>query len=138
MSKRMRYPTHRDYPRVARLNELFRQIIGEELEKIDDEDLELVTVTGVRSDPDMYQAVVFFSALTVGVDHHDDTIATLNGHRVRLQKALGRQARIKRVPILRFEPDPAIESGARVDAILQSIDEERITADADHITEEEE
>ena len=33
-----------DYPRTARLNQLVQQIVAEELERIDDERLTLVTV----------------------------------------------------------------------------------------------
>ncbi len=34
------------YRRTDRLNELLREVIAEELGRIDDEDLELVTITG--------------------------------------------------------------------------------------------
>ena len=37
--------TARDYPRTARLNTLVREIIADELERIDDERLQLVTLT---------------------------------------------------------------------------------------------
>ena len=51
MARRERTPSQRQYPRTARLNELVREIVADELEKIDDERLELVTVTrrGARS-----------------------------------------------------------------------------------------
>jgi ribosome-binding factor A len=49
--RRPRRPTSaRPVPRTARLNELLRQIVAEELERIDDERLELVTITNVDVD----------------------------------------------------------------------------------------
>ena len=44
----------RRYPRTARVNELVREVVAEELERIDDERLELVTVTGVDVEPDSF------------------------------------------------------------------------------------
>ena len=41
--------------------------------------------------------------------------------RVRLQAAISSQVRLKRTPQLRFEPDPAIAAGERVEDILRSI-----------------
>jgi len=38
------------YDRMARVNELCREILAEELERIDDERLELVTITHVGID----------------------------------------------------------------------------------------
>ena len=38
------------YPRSARLNEILREVIADELVRIDDERLELVTITGVDVD----------------------------------------------------------------------------------------
>ena len=48
-----------DYPRTARLNELVREIVAEELERIDDERLDLVTVVDVVVDADLRRAIVY-------------------------------------------------------------------------------
>ncbi len=42
--------TARQYPRTARLNRLLREILAEELELIDDERLDLLTLTSVDVD----------------------------------------------------------------------------------------
>ena len=39
--------SNRDYPRSARLGELLRQIIADELERIDDDRLSFVAIAGV-------------------------------------------------------------------------------------------
>ena len=105
----------RRYPRTARVNELVREVVAEELERIDDERLELVTVTGVDVEPDLRRAVVWFTSLTESVDE------VLAEHRVRLQAAIGRQVRMKRTPELAFRPDPAITTGRRVEDILREL-----------------
>ena len=105
----------RRYPRTARVNELVREVVAEELERIADERLELVTVTGVDVEPDLRRATVWFTSLTDGVD---DVLAE---HRVRLQAAIGRQVRMKRTPELAFRRDPAIASGRRVEDILRKL-----------------
>ena len=104
------------YPRVARVNELCREIVAEELERIDDERLELVTITHVGVDPDLRRAVVEFSRLG-----RDEEVAAeaLAEHRVRLQRAIGRQARLRCTPELTFRLDEVIRTGARIEELLR-------------------
>jgi ribosome-binding factor A len=110
----------RDYPRTARLNELVREIVADELERLDDERFELLTVISVVVDPDLRRAVVFYDCLD-GEDGDEEAMAALGEARVRLQAAIGRQARIKRTPELSFRPDPSVRSGERIDAALRDL-----------------
>ncbi len=55
---RRAHGTHRDYPRTARLNELLREILAEELERVDDERLTLLTIISVDVDADLRKAIV--------------------------------------------------------------------------------
>jgi ribosome-binding factor A len=110
--------THR-YPRTARLNELLREIIATELERIDDERLTLVTVTGVEVDADLRHAMVWFDSLDEAAD--DVVLAALAEQRAVLQRAVGRQATTKRTPILAFRPDEAIRAAQRIEAALRSV-----------------
>ena len=57
--------TERRYPRTARLNELLREVLAEELERLADHDerLTLITVTGVEIEADLRHAKVLFSSL---------------------------------------------------------------------------
>lgn len=106
----------RQYPRTARLNELCQQIVADELRLIDDERLELVTITFVRVDRDMSRALVMFTSL--GEDEEGAKDA-LESHRVRLQAAIGRQASMRRTPELRFEVDTVVETGNRIEQLLR-------------------
>ena len=123
MTRRSHHNQTPRYDRMARVNELCREILADELERIDDERLELVTITHVGVDKALDKGVVEFSAL--GEDE-DEALEALLEHRVRLQGAIGRQARLKRTPELRFEVDSVIEQGARIEALLR---DERPTDD---------
>ncbi len=112
--------THR-YPRTARLNESLREVIAEELIRIDDERLGLVAITAIDVDPEMNRAVVFYDSL-VGEDGDDEIGAALAEHRVRIQSAVGRQVRAKKTPILSFKPDDAIRAAERIERVLRDKD----------------
>ena len=48
-----------------------------------------------------------------------------------LQRAIGREARIKHTPELSFSPDPAVRAGARIDELLTVLPEPTATVDPD-------
>ena len=120
-AKRTRTPSARDYPRTARLNELLREILAEELERIDDDRLQFLTVISVDAESDMRRAIVYYDS-PEGEAGDEVTLGALGELRIRLQAAVGRQARTKRTPELTFAPDPAVRSGLRIDAILRDIE----------------
>ena len=106
------------YPRSARVGETLREIIAEELVRIDDERLEFVTVTGIDVDNELNRAHVFFDSLA-GEDADEEVIEALLSHRSRLQSSIARQIRAKKTPILDFQPDVALRSAERIDDILR-------------------
>lgn len=134
MSKPRRTQTassHR-YPRTARLNESLREVIAEELIKIDDERLSLVTITAIDVDSEMNRASVYYDSLA-GEDGDEEIAEALAQHRVRIQSAVGRQVRAKKTPILTFRPDDAIRAAERIERILHDKDTlpERPVGDVD-------
>ena len=56
----------RRYPRMVRVNEVVREVVADELERLSDPRLGLVTVTGVDVSNDLRHAVVYYSALDAG------------------------------------------------------------------------
>ena len=107
----------RRYSRLDRVNEALREVLADELELVDDERLELVTVTGVTCEPDLRHATVWFDTL----GSQEEVAEALIEQRVRLQAAIARQLRLKRTPELTFDPDPAIAVGTRVEEILRGL-----------------
>jgi ribosome-binding factor A len=106
------------YPRSARVGETLREIIAEELVRIDDEHLEFVTVTGIDVDQELNRAHVYFDSLH-GEDGDTGIVEALGRHRIRLQAAIASQIRAKKTPILDFRPDVALRSAERIDDILR-------------------
>lgn len=105
------------YPRTARVNQVLREVLAEEIERRADVDdrLRLVTVTAVEVSPDLRHARVFLGSLG------EETADALTSQRVALQRAIARQVRLKRTPALQFAADPAVSHGWRVEEILRDI-----------------
>lgn len=110
--------THR-YPRTARLSETLREVIADELTRIDDERLDLVTITAIDVDPEMNRAIVYYDSL-LGEDGDPRILEALHAHRVRIQSSVGRQVRSKKTPVLTFKPDEVIRSAEHIERILAS------------------
>jgi ribosome-binding factor A len=135
----------RAYPRMARVNEVVREAIGDELERLSDPRLGLVTVTGVDVSADLRQATVYYSALGrsdkrgTGVvpelepEQRASTQAALQAAAPHLRASLGRQVRLKYTPELTFREDPSIAAGDRIEAIIRDLhrDEARRSHDPD-------
>jgi ribosome-binding factor A len=121
MAKRTRsHHTARDYPRTARLNRLFQEILAEQLEQIDDERLEMVTVMSVDCEADLRHATVYYDTLG-GADDDETVLEALGEVRHRLQSAIGRQARVKRTPELVFKPDDVARGAARIEEVFRAL-----------------
>jgi ribosome-binding factor A len=102
------------------VNELVREIVAEELERIDDSRLEWVSVTSVEVSSELSSGVVYFSSLA-GPEGDAEVLAALAEARVRLQRAIGSQARLRRTPELSFRADSGVRQGFRVEEILREI-----------------
>ncbi len=108
----------RGYKRTDRLNELLREIVADELERIGDDDdvrLRLVTITGVETVADLAVATVYYATL----GDEAEVAAGLDSQRHRLQRAVASQVRARRTPVLSFRADPGILAGRQVDALLR-------------------
>ncbi len=117
--RRRTAPSQHRYPRTARLNESLREVIADELTRIDDERLDLVTITAIDVDPEMNRAIVYFDSLA-GEEGDEVILEVLAEHRVRIQAAVGKQVRAKKTPILSFRPDQVIRAAEHIDRILAS------------------
>lgn len=104
------------YPRALRVNQVLRQVVAEELERLADADeLPMLTVTSVEVAADMRSAVVYLASLD------DASACALEERRGHLQRLIGSQMTMKRTPRLSFRADPAIASGSRVEELLRGL-----------------
>jgi len=109
------------YARSLRVNQVLRQVVAEELERLADADerLRLVTVTAVDTAADLRHATVYLSSMS------EDAAEALEERRLALQRCVGREVRMKRTPRLQFARDPAISTGEAVEAVLRRLVTER-------------
>lgn len=123
---RERVTSARRYPRTARVNEVMLEVLADELERMSDPRLELVTLTGVDVSRDLADAKVYFSTLTAtALDHREavpeEAATALRAAGSHLRGVVGRQMRIRQVPRLEFVVDPGIVSGQRIEDLLREI-----------------
>ena len=127
----------RKYPRTARVNEVVREVLAEEIERLSDPRLGFITLTDVEVSRDLRHASVYYSALgkngaTQTDDEVEATAAALVSATRHLRSVLSREVRLKYLPELHFKVDPSIAEGQRVEQILRELrDGERPSLDAD-------
>ena len=106
-------------PRMRKVNSTLREILAEEIERLNDPRLEMVSVTAVDTAPNLRQATVYIDVLQS--DNEQPAIESLRRAARRLQSAIGSQVRMKYTPTLEFRMDQGVTGGARIDAILRQL-----------------
>jgi len=112
------------YPRSARLSETLREVIAEELVKVDDERLAFVTITAIDVDNELNRAYVYFDHLE-GEDSDAELLEVLEQHRRRIQSSINKQMRTKKTPVLVFRPDDVIRAAERIEGIIRADRDDR-------------
>lgn len=104
----------RGYARTARINEVLREVLADQLERMefDNELLGMLTITAVECDPDLRHATVMLSSMG---EADKEALASA---RVAMQAAISRELQLRRTPQLRFVADPAVAAGMRIEEIL--------------------
>lgn len=103
--------------RTAKAGELIRRVIASELEYIEDERLELVSLTGVDVDRDLHKAVIYFT--TFDRDGDPEIDEAFEEYRGRLRHAVSQGTHLRRAPELEFRSDSTLRSAARIEEILR-------------------
>ena len=109
---------------MRRVDEAVREVLGDAVtQDLKDPRVGFVTVTEVRTSPDLRQARVFVSVLGTP----DEKTATLEGlasaHGI-LQARIARELRLKRTPTLEFALDDTAEKAAKLEALIEDVTEE--------------
>ena len=105
---------------MLKVNSTLREVIAEEVERLNDSRLEMVSITGVETSPNLRHAVVYIDVLDADATA---ALAALERASHRLQSAIAGQVRMKYTPTLEFETDPGVAGVERIDAILRSLRE---------------
>jgi ribosome-binding factor A len=112
---------------MRRVDEAIRQVIGDAVAaELKDPRVGFVTVTDVRTSPDLSQARVYVSVLGDGArasepEQREDTLAGLRSAHGYLQGLLARELHLKRTPTLEFSYDDTTDRALRVDELIDEI-----------------
>src|SRR5262249_10329473 len=113
--------------RLARVNDQIREELSRLLLRgLRAGPLGFVTITEVKTSPDLRSARVYVSVLGTDAERND-SLRTLTAAPGYLRAGLGRALRLRSTPELRFLADLPLETGSRIDSLLDSL---RPVADA--------
>ena len=105
---------------MRRVDEAVKEVLSEGIGELKDPRIGFVTVTGVRTSPDLRQARVFVSVL--GSERKRElSLAGLAAAHGVLQARVARELRLKRTPQLAFEYDPSVERGVRMTQLIDEL-----------------
>lgn len=102
---------------MLRVNSILRHVLAEEIERLSDARLEMVTVTGVDTSPDLRHAMVYIDVL----GDSGPALDALGRAARRLQARLGAQVTMKYTPRLEFAVDPGVVIGDRIENLLKEL-----------------
>jgi ribosome-binding factor A len=105
---------------MRRINEALKEIIGTALsQELKDPRIGFVTLTGVDTARDLSHAKVFVSVYGKQAEK-DATLEGLRAARPYLQRLIGDELPLRRVPSLEFVYDSTVDQGMRIQALLKS------------------
>ncbi|HEX5224239.1 MAG TPA: 30S ribosome-binding factor RbfA [Solirubrobacteraceae bacterium] len=113
--------------RMRRVDEAIRQVIGDALAAdLKDPRVGFVTVTDVKTSPDLRHARVYVSVLgegarSSGEEQREETLAGLRSAHGYLQGRIARELALKRTPTLEFEYDDTTDRAMRVERLIDEI-----------------
>jgi ribosome-binding factor A len=104
--------------RIRRVNEAMRAVLSDAIATdIKDPRVGFVTVTGVKTSPDLRHARIYVSVL--GDDAaREGSLEGLRSARGFLQHRLASELTLKHTPALTFEYDDTVDRGMRISQIL--------------------
>jgi ribosome-binding factor A len=108
---------------MRRVDEAIRAVLSDAItQELKDPRVGFVTVTAVKTSPDLRHARVYVSVL----GDEPTRAASLDGLRSAhgfLQRRIAAELRLKHTPTLEFEYDDTVERGMRLSAMLEDRDE---------------
>ena len=84
-----------------------------------------VTVTGVKTSPDLRHARVYVSVLG-GADEREGSVEGLRSAHGYLQRRLAAELTLKHTPTLSFEYDDTVDRGMRISELLDQVGDRQV------------
>ena len=120
--------------RMRRVNSVLRETIAAEVKLLKDPRIGFLTITGVKTAPNLRNAVVYYSVLGTA-EETAGTQDALDSAAPYVSRNVGSQIAMKFTPSLRFEVDESAERGTRISGLIR---EARREDDAAHEATEDE
>ena len=111
---------NKSFSRMSRVNSLIHRVLADELEELDENDLEMCTITGVSISPDLRHGDVFISVFG-DIKRQELALIALEKHRGKLKKKLGKEITLKYMPDIPFKVDPSIEEGQKIETLIKKV-----------------
>lgn len=105
--------------RTRRVSEAIKEIVAQLIPGLKDPRIGFVTVTDVRTTPDLRSAEVFFTVLPDDEEGRQATEDGLRSATPLLRREVGAQLQMRRVPDLHFTHDPLPEHSRRIEDLLK-------------------
>jgi ribosome-binding factor A len=106
--------------RMRRVDEAMRAVLSDAISKdLKDPRVGFVTVTGVKTSPDLRHARVYVSVLGDD-DVRDASIAGLRSAHGFLQRRVADELSLKHTPSLVFEYDESVDRGMRITQLIDA------------------
>jgi ribosome-binding factor A len=106
---------------MRRVNEAVREVLSDAIKLLKDPRVGFVTVTDVRTSPDLRHAKVFVSVLGSDTEREATMEGLGSAHGV-LQSVVNRELRMKRTPALHFVYDDTAERADRLERMLADME----------------
>jgi ribosome-binding factor A len=116
--------------RMRRVNEAVREVLSDAIAKdLKDPRVGFVTVTAVKTSPDLRHARVYVSVLGDAPTRSASLDGLKSAHGF-LQGVIASQLSLKRTPSLTFEYDESVDRGMRISELIEEIGRGEGDADA--------
>ena len=107
--------------RMRRVDEAVREVLGDAVSRdLKDPRIGFVTVTDVRTSPDLRHATVYVSVLGAP-EEQEATLEGLRSAHGILQSRIASELRMKRTPTLTFALDHTAEKAAHIEALIDDV-----------------
>ena len=108
--------------RMRRVDEAVREVLSDAIAKdLQDPRVGFVTVTAVKTSPDLHHARVYVSVLG-DEQARSDTLEGLRSARGFLQGRVAAQLSLKHTPAVTFQYDESIDRGMRITQLINEVE----------------
>jgi ribosome-binding factor A len=110
--------------RMRKIDSVMQEMVAQHVAQLKDPRIGFVTVTSVKTSPNLHHAVVYYSVLGTE-EEAASTGEGLESAAPRISRAVGAESSMKFTPTIRFEVDKAAERSAALTDIFRKLEEER-------------